>query len=284
MNIIISNQKIETKNLAPITPVFDAIFVSTDDEFEENNEFQLKEKNIKKLFDCINYAWDGEIYWFEKKFEEMVLNKLQEWFLQEKNHIEFDDIGIGNCFLIKKTKNSLVLIDTQLDMSSNLFDFMKKLQNEVPDITYKCYSDCHLVDHLYLGRNSIENEFEELYFLYKEKVIDSSFFLKGLFQGIILNQNKNYYQMIPQDKEIVITGALPLLREDIQINLKNQGFKIGEKINHNSWLWLGDKVGAEKIKKAQENKVKISTIDEIIEESYQIYLKNKAKIKNNFLK
>ena len=90
MNIIIHNQKIETKNLTPITPVFDAIFVSTEDEFEENNEFELKEKNIKKLFECINYSWDGEIYWFEKKFKEIVLNKLKEWFLQENNYIEID--------------------------------------------------------------------------------------------------------------------------------------------------------------------------------------------------
>ena len=70
--------------------------------------------------------------------------------------------------------------------------------------------------------------------------------------------------MIPQDKEIVITGALPLLREDIQINLKNQGFKIGEKINNNSWLWLGDKVGAEKIKKLKKKILKYQPLMKLL--------------------
>lgn len=44
----------------------------------------------------------------------------------------------------------MVLIDTQLDMSSNIDHFLNQLQANDPNITYEIYSDCHLIDHIYL--------------------------------------------------------------------------------------------------------------------------------------
>lgn len=282
MNILMINKPIEAKNLKPFTPVFDEIFISTNEDFQENNEFELKEKNIQKLFDILNFSWDGEIYWFKKKYEHQILAELKIWFAKEENHPEFDfDLGIGNCFLVKKTEHCFAIIDTQLDVSSNLFNFIKHIKSKIQDVQEKCYSDCHLIDHLYLGRNSNEDEFENLYFLYKEKIIDSSFFLKGLTQINLEDYQKPYFHLISQEKEIVISGKLPLPREAVKDDLKYKGFKVSEKITENSWLWLGEDVGKEKIKKAQEKNIKISTIDELIEESYQKYLKNKEKIKNN---
>lgn len=57
MAIIISSKKIETNLLNSFTPTFNRVYVSTDEEiFPENNEFQLSEKNITKLFDLINFS------------------------------------------------------------------------------------------------------------------------------------------------------------------------------------------------------------------------------------
>ncbi len=53
------------------------------------------------------------------------------------------------------------------------------------------------------------------YLLYKENVIDSSFFLNGI-ECFDLNDNtSSYYNLLPSDKEIVITGKLDCNREDV---------------------------------------------------------------------
>lgn len=275
MNIVISKQKVETNNLSPFTPVFDMVFVSTDDDFEDNNEFKLTEKNMKKLFNVINFSWDGEIYWFKKEVQEQVLSSLEDWFKNEENHVDIDDCGISNCFLIKETPNGLALIDTQLDMSSNITDFLQELSQKHSNIDYLYYSDCHLIDHMYLGRGSINNEFEDLYLLYKENIIDASFLFNGLLNLDIDDEDGEYYQLLPKDKDIVITGKFPVSREMLSQSLIDLGINVKETVNKDSWLWTGEKVGQEKINKAKEKGCLVSSIDELVELAYKNYLKNK---------
>lgn len=286
MKIIHSKKTIETLSLKPFTPIFNEIFLSFDEDTIKNyNEdyeknIQFSEKNIKKIFDVINYSWDGEIYFFKNEDKEKVLNYLNKWFAIEENHKDIDDYGISNCFLIKESPNGFALIDTQLDMSSNITSFFEELEKINPGIDYTYYSDCHLIDNIHLGRDSINNEFETLFLLYKEQIIDSSFFLNGLYDMEINDSTNEHYNLISQDKEIALTGKMSVSREHIISTLNDLGIKTTEKITNNTWLWTGDKVGEEKLKKAKSSGAKISSIDEIITNAFNIYLENKKKLMN----
>lgn len=279
MKIIISNKEVETKVLSPLTPLFNKIFLSVAKEDDISNDVikKITEKNIENLFKVINNSWDGSIYYFSKDHQEKVLSNLTQWFNEEKNHNQLDDNGISNCFLIKETPNGMVLIDTQLDMSSNIDHFLNQLQANNPDITYEIYSDCHLIDNICLGRGSVNNEFELLYLLYKEKVISSSFFFYGIENFPDYDEFEN---ILNKDKTIVMTGKFPCERELIKDFLENYEIKCSNTVNKDSWLWLGEKVGKEKLEKAKQTNCKISTIDEIIDEAYANYLETKKKLKN----
>lgn len=279
MKIIISNKEVETKVLSPLTPLFNKIFLSVGKEDDISNDVikKITEKNIENLFKVINNSWDGSIYYFSKDHQEKVLSNLTQWFNEEKNHNQLDDNGISNCFLIKETPNGMVLIDTQLDMSSNIDHFLNQLQANNPDITYEIYSDCHLIDNICLGRGSVNNEFELLYLLYKEKVISSSFFFYGIENFPDYDEFEN---ILNKDKTIVMTGKFPCERELIKEFLENYEIKCSNTVNKDSWLWLGEKVGKEKLEKAKQTNCKISTIDEIIDEAYANYLETKKKLKN----
>lgn len=279
MKIIISNKEVETKVLSPLTPLFNKIFLSVGKEDDINNDVikKITEKNIENLFKVINNSWDGSIYYFSKEHQEKVLSNLTQWFNEEKNHNQLDDNGISNCFLIKETPNGMVLIDTQLDMSSNIDHFLNQLQANNPDITYEIYSDCHLIDNICLGRGSVNNEFELLYLLYKEKVISSSFFFYGIENFPDYDEFEN---ILNKDKTIVMTGKFPCERELIKEFLENYEIKCSNTVNKDSWLWIGEKVGKEKLEKAKKTSCKISTIDEIIDEAYANYLETKKKLKN----
>ena len=274
MKIIISNKEVETKVLSPLTPLFNKIFLSVGKEDDISNDVikKITEKNIENLFKVINNSWDGSIYYFSKDHQEKVLSNLTQWFNEEKNHNQLDDNGISNCFLIKETPNGMVLIDTQLDMSSNIDHFLNQLQANNPDITYEIYSDCHLIDNICLGRGSVNNEFELLYLLYKEKVISSSFFFYGIENFPDYDEFEN---ILNKDKTIVMTGKFPCEREMIKEFLENYEINCSNTVNKDSWLWLG-----EKLEKANQTNCKISTIDEIIDEAYANYLETKKKLKN----
>lgn len=277
MKIVISNERVEFNGLKPFTPIYDKVYLSFDEEkVQENNDFIVNEKNIKKLFNIINYSWDGEIYFFTDK--DNVLQCLDDWFKNEKNHVDIEDYGISNCFLIKYTPNGICLIDTQLDMSSNITAFLEELNERHPKITYEYYSGSHLIDNIKLGADSINNEFDILYLLYKEKVIDSSFFLNGISSFTIDDEDSEYNLLLEDDKEIVITGKLACEREEVLNALKEAGYKFSNKVTLNSWLWYGEKVGANKIKAAKGNNILCNSIDEVIEQAYQKYLKNKSNL------
>ena len=163
-------------------------------------------------------------------------------------------------------------------MNAQLFQsFLNQLRNNDPDITYEIYSDCHLIDNICLGRGSVNNEFELLYLLYKEKVISSSFFFYGIENFPDYDEFEN---ILNKDKTIVMTGKFPCEREMIKEFLENYEIKCSNTVNKDSWLWLGEKVGKEKLEKAKKTNCKISTIDEIIDEAYANYLETKKKLKN----
>lgn len=276
MQIIMTEQPISSEILKPFTSNFDKVFVSIEEEdFLEKNEFKLSKKNIKKLFNVINYSWDGEIYWFYNDDKNIVMQLLKEWFKEDKSHSDFDELCIGNCLLMKETSNCLCIIDTQYDMSTSFHEFLHSLNQLYPNINYGFYSDCHLIDHIKLGRNNSPNDFEDLYFLYKQGIIDNSFFLLGLYDMKSDNKESKCYNLFPRDKEIVITGKLPVLREEIFKYLNNEGYKTSEKINKNSWLWLGNNVGAKKIEQAKEKGAICNTIEEVIDMAFENYLNNK---------
>lgn len=276
MSIVISKKKISNDNLKPFTSDYDEFYISTSDDFEDNNDFNLTEKNVKKIFDVINYSWDGDIYWFKNEDKDNVLNMLTEWFKDEKNHKDFDDSGIGNCFLIKYTPNGVALIDTQLDMSSNIDHFLRILNQKYPDLTYEYHSDCHLIDNLNLSRCGIyEDNFEIMNLLFKEKIIDASFFFDSDGLDEISDSLEKHS---PKDKEIVITGTLPLKREEVVSILEDLGYKTSESIHSNSILLMGEKVGANKINKAQEKGVSCIFVNDLITDvlnSVVLSLKNK---------
>lgn len=284
MDIIISNTSVEFNSLKPFTPNYDKVYVSAEEDFNDNNDFKFNDKNIKKLLNLVDYSWDGEIYWFQDKDKNNVLKTLDNWFSQQENHTESDDYRISNCFLIKYTPNGMCLIDTQLDMSSNINAFLHLLNQQYPDLTYEYYSDCHLIDHLKLGRQSNNNEFETLYFFYKENMIDPSFFLRGI-ESFTVDDNQNEYdQLLPNDKQIVITGKLACEREYVLECLNDAGYTTSDKVTENSWLWYGDKVGTNKIQAAKEKNIKVNSLDEVIEMAYQKYLDNKNRLNQKMKK
>jgi hypothetical protein len=252
-----SDKKIINKSLSPFTPNYDFVFAAVTDDFEDSSEFRLTEKNTDKLISYISYSWDGEIYWFKNQYKDDVLLHLKEWFAKENNHEdEGDDFEIINCFLLKETPNGLALIDTQTDMSSTIEDFLETLKSKIPNIEYFKYADCHLIDHLYLGRAMVDDEFKAFYFMYQEKIINSSFLLNG---------NINCY-LGQVEENIVLTGTFDVPREKIVDNLTvHNKYTTKDSVDSNSWLWIGDKPGNAKLKKAQEKNVKISTVDDLIE-------------------
>lgn len=281
MKIIISNEKVKTNLFKPFTENYDYVFVSIDEnDFLENNGVKLTEKNIQKLLNSINYSWDGEIYWFKKEDKTNILEILNKWFNDEENHTEIGDNAISNCFLIKNTPNGLCLIDTQFDLSSNVTSFLKELEKKLPGIEYKYYGDSHLIENIHIGRGAINNEFEMLNFFYKEEIIDESFFINGI-SAISEDPEEEYFNLLPKDKEIVITGKLSYPREEILSMLNDVGYKTAPKVTSNTWLWLGKKVGANKIEQAKIHGVKLNTIEEVIEMAYQQYLSNKKVHKKN---
>lgn len=273
MNIIINEKRIENKCFSCFTSHYDNIFLSIVDDFEDYNEFKLSEKNIEKLFNIISYSWDGEIYWFRNEYKDVLLSTLKEWFKKESNHEESDDLGICNCFLIKYTPNGIAIIDTQTDMSSKIESFLSELKSKIENLEYYIYSDSHLIDHIYLGRKIVKNEFEDFYFMYKEKIISHSF----LF-SYIDDYYKEYIDIIPKNKNIVLTGTFYTKREDIIECLSSNGYNFKDKINEDSWLWIGEKPGNNKIVEANKKGIKVSTIDEIIDMAYNNYLNNKKNL------
>lgn len=272
MNIIISEQTLYSNNFKPFTKEFNKIFVSVDEEFEDQN-FKLTEKNVSKLFNVLSYSWDGDIYWFENQYKEKVLNSLNSWFKKEENHVDVDDNGISNCFFIKDTPNGICLIDTQLDMSSNISSFFEDLEKQHPGISYQYYSDSHLIDNLYLGRDSINDEFDTMYLLYKENVIDASFFFRGL--AYIDFEDPLYKNIVPLDKKIFLTGTFPISRDEVADCLEEAGLEIAKSIKKDSWLWLGEQPTQHKVTTAQEKNATCSTIAELIDFVYGNYMKNK---------
>lgn len=282
MNIIISNEKIEYKQLKPFTPVFERLYISVDEDFKQNNGFQLTSKNIKKIFNVVNYSWDGDIYIFKKEDQEKVLSFLDEWFNESNNHGKSQEQSIVNFLLVKYSENALIVIDTQKDMSSSFDSFLKKLEEKHSEISYSCFSDSHLIDNMYLGRESNECEFETLYFLYKEGVIDESFFLRGFeIMGSEDYEDNHYYNIVSKEKPIVITGKLAIERDEIIDNLNDAEYETSEKVTANTWLWYGDKVGSNKIDAAKEKKAVYNSINEVIEQAYKQYLENKNKPRNS---
>lgn len=270
MKIIISDKKIENTELPVFTKHYDYVFLSITDDFEENNEFKISEKNIEKIFRHISYSWDGEIYWFKNEYKEIILSTLKDWFKNENNHDESDDFEIYNCFLIKYTPNGIAVIDTQTDMSSTIQNFLDELKSKIKNLEYYKYSDCHLIDHIYLGRNMVENEFKEFYFMYKEKIINHSFLLSN-----IEDCHKEYLNIIPKNKNIVLTGTFYEKREKIIEYLSTKGYVFKDKLDDNSWLWVGEKPGNNKLLEANKKNIKISTMDDIVDIAYSNYLENK---------
>jgi len=275
MNIITLEKELKTNNFKPITSNFDAIFVATSDEFEDNNDFFLTEKNIKKLFNVINFSWDGEIYLFNNKDRTIVMNLLKEWFSNPENHSEIDDICLANCLLIKNTKNGFAIIDTQTDMSSTFNSFLNYLSQKNPDINYDYFSDCHLIDNINLGRSSIMESIENLFLFCREGVFEESCLLSGFGNISFDNKTSLCFEIIPKDKEIVVTGSFPFNISEIKDSLKNSGYVFSTKLNDNSWLWIGNNPDENKINEAISLNLKLSTISDITENMFQNYLKNK---------
>lgn len=269
MKILVSTKPIEINFYKPITPNYNGVFISVEDDIEDYGDTLLTENKIKDFLDeHNNFDWDGDIYWFCSQHKDKVLELLIDWFKDPESHTDFED-GIGNLLLIKNTNNGLVIIDTRSDYSTTFLNFIEKLNSL--EIDYKNYSDSHLISNIYLGRESNYNEFEILYFLYKEGVIDTSFFLRGTD-----SLREKYEGTLPDDKTIVITGKLPVPREEITEALKEIEYNVSDKITADSWLWMGDKVGNNKMKKAESVGCKMSTIEEVIDTVYLNYLhKNK---------
>ena len=274
MKIYISNEKLEHNQIEPFLNTFDKVYVSVDNNFEEINQFQLSEKNISKFFDTINYSWDGSIFIFEKKDEEKVLGYLNKWFLNSDNHWLSGENGIKNCLLIKYSKNKLVIIDTQRDMGSTFDIFIKDMMLKTPEIKNLSFSDCHLTENMYLGREINKNEFEFLYTLYKENLINEAFFLRG-FEAIGESESGDkYFDIVSKEKPIVITGKLAIDRDELEGYLADADFNISNRVTKDTWLWYGKKAGKSKVSTALEKGAMVSAIDEVINKAYNQYIIN----------
>jgi len=276
MNILITDKLIKINTFKPFTPDFDQVMISYDENIQNNFEIKPTKSNLNAFFnEALNFSWDGEIYWFGNDHKEKVLALIKEWFNNPQNHTESEE-GISSCILLKNTPNGIAIINTQYDTIGSKFDeFGSFLSQSHPEIDYLYYSDSHLIDNLYLGRESCNNEFDLLFKFYQENIIDSSFFFQGLEMDEE-DEEHNYSALLPKDKNIVITGKFPFSREEITDILSEKNFNVSDTINSDSWLWMGEKVGQNKMNKAAEKGAECSTIFDIITLAYNNYKKRQT--------
>lgn len=271
MKITMSNNAIEFSGFSPFTSTYDKVYVSFDE-----NKFGINNSSIEDILNNLNFSWDGELYWFEKKDREVLLNSLDSWFSQEKNHQKLNELGISNCLLVKETPNGVCLIDTQYDMGSFIDRFIQEFTEKYPETIYKVYSDSHLTDNLYLGRENISDEFELFYFLYKENIIDVSFFLMAFGNESFSDEDNLYFKILPNDKEIYLhkLGLAEYSEDDVKDALESAEYELAETINKDCWVWCENEKKKEKVSAKNKN-VLVNTVDEVIEMSYQSYLAKK---------
>lgn len=166
--------------------------------------------------------------------------------------MSFDDSddGISNCLLYANTKTGMVFIDPYCDNDSiidELFDEFKLIHPDVSGI--KEMYDCHLDDHLYLGRD-MDNDAMQI-FLYEEGFLTDNMLFKHFDN--VLNELE-----LDNSRPIVLTGTFSLKRDELKDLLEDNGFTVSEKVTASSWLWVGDKPGASKLKAAKKHNVEIT--------------------------
>lgn len=86
------------------------------------------------------------------------------------------------------------------------------------------------------------------------------------------DEEHNYSELLPKDKNIIIRGKSPFSREEITDILSEKNFNVSDTINSDSWLCMGEKVGQNKMNKAAE----CSTIFDIITLAYNNYKKRQT--------
>lgn len=278
MNIIMLDKEIKFNGFKPFTEMYSKVYLSFDE-----NEWDINKNNVnvvKEILKNLNFSWDGVIYWFANKDKENLLDCLNEWFAKKENHPDLDDLCISNCVLVKDTPNGICLIDTQYDMSSSIDKFIQEFNGKYPDVTYKEYQDSHLTDNLNLGREMVEDEFELFYFLYKENVIDYSFFLLGFYAESFTDEESNYYQILPNEKEICVVGIETYIKENIQDALENAEYRFTRSIKNNCWIWYGNKLKEDKVPEGNDKNILVNSVDEVIEMAYKTYLERKVDMVN----
>lgn len=218
--------------------------------------------------DLLDYqctSWDGEIHWYPKESGEKLLEFSQEWIQNNLSRMEdgYDDT-ISNCLFYKKTLTGYLFIDSQLDRGSILedmfHDFYIKYPEYSEDKNIYYLSDCHLVDNLVLGRNSCYYSNKTLIHLYKEGVLTDDIFYNN-FENIFETQ------CLDSDNfkgNIVLTGTFKMTRNEMVEAIESAGLTVSEKINKNSWLWIGDKPGKNKLNAAQKLELKVSNLDDLM--------------------
>jgi NAD-dependent DNA ligase len=268
MDLLIKHGDFECKGAKPFSSMYQHLFASSEN-YEEAQGAKFNLKRVVEEFGA--YNWDGEIAIFEKKDQSLVLEKLEAWFRDEKNHTDWDEGGteLYNCVLLKETQNCLVLIDMQADCSSSMQLFYDQMKNDFPEMVIKYHNDCHLISNLNLGRvKGEEDRAEVLSLLHKEGVIDDTllFYALGDF-------HQAGEPLLPTDRPVVLTGKMCIERTHLKRVLTDAGFNVLDTVKAGAWLWLGEDVGASKIKKAQDLGVECTPISEIVASGIEMFFR-----------
>jgi hypothetical protein len=236
---------------------FDGVLVCVDDENMDEDKLN-SQKVFNHLKESLNFSWDGTIHWFPDASAQKFLEFAQQWFEEnyENMSADMDDNSISNCLLYVKTKTGMAFVDTQRDVNSEIDDLVDAFYKTYPDDSgYLVYDDCHLVDNLKFGRDSIVDGDQILKFWVEEGFLTDKVFFYA---------EEDFFEDHDKDKEIVLTGTFSISREEIKSTLENMDFKFSDKLTSDSWLWVGDKPGNKKIVEASQKGVRISTIVDIM--------------------
>lgn len=240
---------------------FDGFLTCVDDE-NMDEDFNSK-KLFSHLKDALNFSWDGSIHWFPDSSAQKFLEFAEQWF--EKNYknmsADMDDNSVSNCLLYVKTKTGMAFVDTQRDVNSEIDELVFSFEKSYPDDTgYLYYDDCHLIDNLKFGRNSVGDGDKTLKFWVEEGFLTDKVFFYT---------EKDFFKNLPKDKTVILTGTFGISREEIVSITKEMNLSFSDKLTADCWLWVGDKPGARKLTEAKEKGAKVSNINEIMDEFFK---------------
>lgn len=255
----------------------DAFFVSYGTEellnlsVKDELDLSTDEKFIETLGkDILNYSYDGAGYWLPKEVMVQCLSDLEKWFKNPLNHSVDIDSGMANCLIVRETPNGLFILDTTVDFGSSFSEFIEPFVEFLPEDLKSevlVIEDCHLINHLYLGRGQVQNEKELFLKLYQEKILNELF----VFDDNIEFESFSKDDLIEDlgTNKVVLLGNFQFIDSSCNVAefLTNLGFEVVPEMQEDSIVLVGNlnEFVMEGFRKVEELNLEVYSLDKFIE-------------------